>query len=505
MTREDTTERPPVAASTAEFCGEDERVQVLAAYGAEALDDDPELTAIARFAAQLCDTPIAFVSLVDRENQRFLAREGAELLGTPRSMSFCAHAMLNGETMVVTDATADSRFVDNELVTGDAHVRFYAGAPLVSPEGAPLGALCVIDREPREEGLTPLQLDGLKVLAQTVMRRLAGRRNELAAGQEANESARRLREIADMLPGIIWSADGDGKFEYFNQRWNEMTGLDRPKEVGDWRPVVHEDDADGVFASWQKSLTGGEPFESEIRLKQSDGNWRWMLSRALPFHDTDGNVARWYGTLVDVDDSHRESEGRDLLARELSHRIKNIFAVVAGLVSMRARKHEGAKEFAEELNSAIRALGRAHDFVRPMEGLKGEGLRGLLIELMAPYADGNGRVEITGDDCRIAPAAATPLALVFHELATNSAKYGGLSAEGGSVAIAIDCGNDDGTADVKWRERGGPAVVETGEEGFGTRLVKMSIEGQLGGKMERRFAAGGMEVDLEIPLASIRA
>lgn len=494
----------PEAVPDAAFSGEDERAQVLGAYGYETLEDDPELTEIARFAAQLCGTPVAFVSLVERDEQRFIAREGSDIRGTPRSVSFCAHAMLGSDEMVVPDATRDPRFANNELVTGAEHVRFYAGAPLVSPEGVPLGSLCVIDREPRPEGISELQRDGLRVLARAVMRRLDARRKGREAAARESEGARTMREIADLVPAIIWSADADGRFDYYNSRWHEGTGLPRPKDATGWLDVVHPEDTGNARVAWTASFAEGRPFESEFRLKQADGSWRWMMSRALPVHGNDGAVRRWHGTLTDIDDSHRRSETRDILARELSHRIKNIFAVVGGLVAIRARRHEAAQEFAAELNAAIRALGRAHDFVRPVEGAKGDSLRGLLGELMAPYSDGDARVSLTGDDCQIGPHAATPLALIFHELATNSVKYGALSTDDGRVEIAIECCEPDEMARIAWRERGGPVLAGQGTEGFGTRLVKMSIEGQLGGRLDRRFGPEGLEIDLVIPAASIR-
>lgn len=491
---------------SAAFRGEDRRASIIEAYQVAALEDDAELSAITAFAAKLCDAPVAFVSLVERDTQRFLAREGSDLRGTSRETSFCAHTMMHSEEMIVPDATRDPRFADNELVTGDEHVRFYAGAPLISPEGAPLGALCVIDNEPRPEGLSSVQIEGLRVLAQAVMRRLDARRKGLAAVARETEGARAMREVADLLPAIIWSADGHGTFDYFNSRWTEVTGLAPPKTTDGWRHVIHTDDAERAFGDWAASFDVGKPLESEYRLKHSDGTWRWTLSRAIAVDNADGSISRWYGTLIDIDASHRVSENRDLLARELSHRIKNIFAVVAGLVSIRARRHEAAREFADELISTIRSLGRAHDFVRPIEGAKGDSLHGLLGELMAPYADKEGsRVRIEGGDCEIGPRAATPLALVFHELATNSAKYGALSIEGGSVEITVDCPDEQEMARIYWRERGGPAMGQERASGFGTRLMTMSVEGQLGGTIEQRFEDSGLEVDLTMKTSAIRS
>ena len=497
--------RAPHAPAPVAVCNEDERASVLAAFGFDALTDDPELAAIAAFAARLCETPVALVSVVEAERQRFLARSGLDTRETPRSQSFCAHAMLGAETLVVPDATADIRFAANELVTGPPHIRFYAGAPLITADGVPIGSLCVIDVEARASGLSALQHEGLQVLANSVMRRLTRQRTDLATSARTSESARAMREIADMVPGIVWSANGDGQFDYFNSRWGLTTGATKPVGTSDWRELIHAEDTARTLAAWEKSFAEGHAFECEYRLKHADGSWRWTLARALPVHDQQGKLIRWYGTLTDIDEGHRRSENRDLLARELSHRIKNIFAVVAGLISLRARRAPESAAFAEDLVDTIRALGRAHDFVRPTEGIKGDSLRGLLTELMAPYADSNDRVTVTGTDCSIGPRAATPLALTFHELATNSAKYGALSVDGGTVSILLDCPETGEEAHVSWREAGGPEANDPAEEGFGSRLIRSSIEGQLGGRTERRFARSGLEVDLSIPLKAIHS
>ncbi|MFA9200659.1 MAG: PAS domain-containing protein [Cypionkella sp.] len=507
MPTTDPSSWPAGAEPAREFRDEQARLSVLAAHGVDAIGPagDPELSEIAEFAARLCGAPVGLVNLVLADRQQFVGRSGSDMAEPPLSSSFCVHGLGSGDLLVIPDAASDPVFAANPLVTGEPNIRFYAGAPLISREGAPLGYLCVIDPLPRAAGLTDLQRQGLQVLARAAMRRLNALRQHRAALDQITESARTMREIADLLPAIIWSADGEGNFDYFNQRWRGITGRPPPRTTEDWRPVVHPDDSDKAFGAWAESYQAGRPFESEYRLRQADGSWRWTLSRAIGMQGPDGKIVRWYGTLTDVDDGRRLSENRDVLARELSHRIKNIFAVVAGLISIRARRHPSVSEFAAELIDAIRALGRAHDFVRPVEGAKGDSLKGLLQELMAPYADEAGRVAIDGTDCAIGARAATPLALIFHELATNSAKYGALSQAGGAVSIALACDDPQGAVRVAWRERGGPKASEPGSEGFGSRLVQMAIEGQLGGTLERRFEPEGLAVDLTLPRAAMRS
>ena len=189
------------------------------------------LDQITDFAAALCDAPIALISIVEEDRQRFLARTGLDAEETPRDLSFCAHAMMGDAIFLISDAQGDERFADNALVTGPPQIRFYAGAPLVSGDGVPLGALCVIDTSPRD-GLTPLQRQGLEVLARQVVVQLEGRRRDrdliTQQGKDAEavaESDRLFRTLADTMPQIVWSTLPDGYHDYYNARWYEYTGV----------------------------------------------------------------------------------------------------------------------------------------------------------------------------------------------------------------------------------------------------------------------------------------
>ena len=468
------------------------RLAVLDSFDVDTLQDDPELDAIVSFAAQLCDMPVAQISLVERERQRFLAGEGLDVKETPREHSFCDHAMRRKELMEVRDTRQSETFADNPLVTGSPNIGFYAGQPLISEEGAPLGALCVVDTKPHKDGLNDFQREGMRVLAQAVMRRLSAHREMVRATRAIAQREEQLRTLADSMPAIVWSADAAGKFDYFNQGLVDFIGND--DQTG---AAIHPDDFERCDSAWKESLATGEPYEVEHRLKHVDGSYRWMLSRAIPARNDYGEIVRWFGTAVDIDAVHKLSESRDLLSKELAHRIKNIFAVVIGLVSLQARQQPDHKEFSDALIETLRALGRAHDFVRPAGGDTRGSLRGLLDVLFAPY--GSDRIRVDGDESAIAPRAATPLALVFHELATNSAKYGALSADGGQVTL--DVTDQPEQVNLLWRESGGPAPRNTQNPdgaGFGSRLVEMSVTGQLGGSWERRFEPEGLVVELTV-------
>ena len=167
---------------------EAKRLAALEVYDILDTPSEPGFDDIVRIASQICGTPMALISLVDDRRQWFKAAVGIDEVETPREIAFCAHAIEQRDIFTVQDAAADERFVANPLVTGENHLRFYAGAPLVTPEGFTLGTLCVLDREPRT--LSTDQLSALQALARQVMAQLELRR--AVARHEADERHRQL-------------------------------------------------------------------------------------------------------------------------------------------------------------------------------------------------------------------------------------------------------------------------------------------------------------------------
>lgn len=324
------------------------------------------------------------------------------------------------------------------------------------------------------------------------------------------ESEVRFRTLADTMPQMVWSTRPDGYHDYYNARWYDYTGMQPGTTDGEgWNGMFHPDDQERARKRWQHSLDTGEPYEIEYRLRHHSGEYRWTLGRALAIRDQAGNITRWFGTCTDINESRQVAEERELVAQELSHRIKNIFAVLTGIIGLSARSQPEIKPFAEDLRHRIYALGEAHDFVRPHSHLSRpaedqSSLQALVGRLMLPYrGDNRDRVRFEGDDTTIDEGAATPLALLFHELGTNSAKYGALSAEAGLVTITGKA--EEGGYRLTWKETGGPLVNPvTQGAGFGTRLIGLSVEGQMRGKVERFWEPDGLRVEIVIPTTSLR-
>ncbi len=482
---------------------EAERLAALRDY--DILDTEPEraFDDIVELVATLFDAPIAVVNLIDDGRQWFKAEKGLGVRETPLDTSFCAHAILEVDRMVVADATQDPRFACNPLVTDEPRLRFYAGRLLKSAEGLPLGTLCVLDTEARPEGPTDIQMKGLEVLADQVMTQLNLRR----ALKQKQRSEAEFRAIADSMPQMVWSTLPDGFHDYYNARWYEFTGVEPGSTDGEgWNDMFHPDDRERAWSRWQHSLDTGEPYEIEYRLKRHDGIYCWTLGRAMPVRDDSGRIVRWFGTCTDIDDLKRLDQAKELLSQELSHRIKNIFAVVSALVALSARQFPEAKPFAQALRTRINALARAHEFVRPhsevSQPLMGDTtLHNFLAALFMPYTDGAGlpRIRISGDDAAFDDQAATSVALLFHELATNASKYGALSVPEGHVEVTTER-SARGDFHLTWREKGGPAIRgEPEQTGFGSSLATLSVEGQLAGKLSRNWNPDGLEVLITLP------
>jgi two-component sensor histidine kinase len=263
---------------------------------------------------------------------------------------------------------------------------------------------------------------------------------------------------------------------------------------------IHPADRDRVRAAFTATRAVLGPYETDFRIIIGD-EIRWIAARGQG--EDAGMVARtMFGIFLDVTLRKQAEEGHELLAGEMSHRVKNLLAIAAGLTEITSRTTTSTKDMARELIQRLTALGRAHDLVRPLpEGQGTAALLGdLLSVLLAPYDDlgaFSGRIRVAVERMGVGERTASSLAMVVHELATNSLKYGSLSSDTGTLDVSTQPSGD--CINLIWMERGGPAVEAppTGE-GFGSKLMQRTVTKQLSGTIKYDWLQGGLVVTVQV-------
>ncbi|HSO33993.1 MAG TPA: PAS domain-containing protein, partial [Labilithrix sp.] len=277
------------------------RVAALRAYGLLGSADDEAFNALVRVASGICETPIALVTLIDDTRQWFLANHGLPgVTETAREVSFCGHAILTSELMVVEDAAKDERFADNPAVVDEPQIRFYAGYPLIDQEGFALGTLCVIDRKPRT--LSAHQKDMLRELATAMVRLLEAKKidNALFAAEMAAKSAR--ADLSLLLNTVsvgvaYWDADLRNRFT--NPVFLDWYGLRREDVEGRHaRDILGEELLRARLPAMEAALRG-EAQRFEGTMATSDGRKRHVAGTHTP-DIRDGQVLGFVSTATDV-------------------------------------------------------------------------------------------------------------------------------------------------------------------------------------------------------------
>ena len=317
----------PIAADPAippPFATSEERRTSAALLAYQILDTppDPNFDDFTLLAAALCDTPVSLISFLDGTRQWFKSGFGVDVRETPREWSFCTHAVLKpNDVLLVEDARTDARFADNPYVTGEPYVRFYAGAPLVTPTGEAVGTLCVIDYVPR--ALSPVQVYALKALGRQVVARLELLREiELRA-----EAERRFASALETRhEGVVLHQQG-GDIILCDSRAEQILGLSRDQMLGRtsvdprWR-TVHEDGCPfpGEAHPAMEVLATGRPQRDVIMgVHKPDGALTWISINAAPL--IRASEQRPYGVVVtfsDITERKNREDGRILLFEKLA-------------------------------------------------------------------------------------------------------------------------------------------------------------------------------------------
>lgn len=332
---------------------------------------------------------------------------------------------------------------------------------------------------------------------------ITSQRDAQAALQTERDRVRGYLEVADVMLLVL---DAEGRIETINRKGAEILGYDSAAELigQDWFetavPYRRRTETRALFGSMiSGAVAAGGTYENEI--VRRDGSERLIAWRNSVIHDSVGRIV---GTLSSGDDvtEQREAEARErLLVQEVDHRAKNLLAVVQSVVQL--TRGDSIEAFKEAVTGRIQSLGRTHGLLAAGRW-EGADLKQLIIDELAPYVRGDeARLAVGGPAFRLKPSAAQALALVTHELATNAAKYGALSAAEGKVAVDWDVNGSELV--LHWRERGGPPVTPPARRGFGSTVLANSVERQLRGRVTLDWRPEGLACELAVPIGDVRA
>lgn len=313
----------------------------------------------------------------------------------------------------------------------------------------------------------------------------------------SNEHLRLAVEAAQVA---LWSWNVDDHTFNMDARGFQLWGLPEAASIAfeDLSAHIHPADRDRVRAAFIATRSVEGPYEVDFRIILGD-EIRWISAKGQGA-DADIVNRTMFGIFLDVTGRKQAEESSELLAGEMSHRVKNLLAIASSLTAFASRSSESVEHMTQDLTRRLSALGRAHDLVRPLPGSQGRAalLGDLLSVVLAPYdSQGafSGRIRVAVPRMGVGERTATALAMVLHELATNSAKHGALSGETG--ALDLSGASNDETLTLVWSETGGPAIAEAPElKGFGSRMLNANIAGPLGGTIVYDWQAAGLVATL---------
>jgi len=406
-----------------------------------------------------------------------------EVDGSPLPRSMLAEVLTQGEPLRDKELLVQRH--DGSQVIVSLNID-----PLRSAKGELVGAVnCFLDITERKRMDAAIEQSRLRSLEQEQL--LAATYEHAAIG------------ISETAP--------DGQFLRVNEAICTITGFSREHLLANKLFThTHPDDTDPDRDAFRKQVAGQLEFYSvEKRFIRPDGRVIWLSVRSSPVCGGDGHLLYVVRVVQDITERKASERRQKLLIDELNHRVKNTLATVQSLASQTARVAPTPSAFREGFEGRLIALSKAHDQLT-VHHWENADLRDLLSGSLAPYTvAGSERIVLRGEDIVLRPRAVLTLAMAFHELTTNAAKYGALSVPAGRIEIRWQpVGGDDGkrpSLKIDWIEHDGPAVTEPQRRGFGSKLIEGSIAAEHGGSARLAFEPSGLRCEIVIPLEAAAA
>ena len=321
------------------------------------------------------------------------------------------------------------------------------------------------------------------------------------------DSEASFRTMADAIPHVVWMRDPHEQSIWLNRVWFAFTGM-VPEQVpyDGWRTAIHPDHLDAMMDVVHAARTRGEPWEFTAPLRRADGHYCWFLFRGVPIRDREsGRIRRWFGTGTDVHEQQETQERQRLMTQEVSHRVKNSLALVAGQLSLQMRTTEDgeARKVLMDAYSRVQTIASVHDHLWRQYDARITELSSFLRDLCRKLQETapDHEVIFTGSPTVVPTDQAVPIGLVINELVTNALKYAYPEGSGGSIQVDLH-GAEDGSLMLEVVDRG--AGMPEGFDLFaptkslGIRLIVNTIR-QLNASVTLADAEPGTRFEIRIP------
>ncbi len=322
----------------------------------------------------------------------------------------------------------------------------------------------------------------------------------------ANELDRRFRALLEALPTAVYTTDAEGRLTYYNDAAVELWGH-RPELgsawCGSWKlfwpdgtPMAHDRSPMTIALRENRTVRG-----MEALAERPDGTRVAFIPYPTPLHDEAGQLIGAVNMLVDISERQRAEEQQALLIRELHHRVRNTLATVQAIMGSTARTSDTIEQFKDALIGRIGALAKTHRLLTDEAGAV--TFCDILHNELDAFDDGSdNRITLTGPDVPLTAQLAVSLGMAVHELTTNAAKYGSLSAFGGKIDVtwSMTIEATRRRLDFLWIESGGPAVSSPQRQGFGSRLLEAVLPGQIQAAANVEYRPEGLQMRCSVPM-----
>jgi PAS domain S-box-containing protein len=480
-----------------------DRLQQLSTKVAGSVELEPALMLVLDTTMELLGADLGYIQLYDSDSGklRIAAQRGfdrpfldhfAEVDASNAAAS--GRALATRQQVLIEDIEKGPAFRAGLEWAAAAGFRAVQSTPLIVGDGRVVGMLSTHFHAPRGYSAHDLRLIAI------CARQAADSINAYLLQELVRNGERWLRQVLDTETIGISFLSEDGTIINANTAFLRMTGYSRAevdaRELS-WRKLTPPEWVAVSEEQFSKCGWSGVigPYEKEYLRKDGSRCWFLFAGRKLD----DGTVAEY---CVDISGRKRAEQERELLARELSHRVKNTLAVVQALASQTVGKT--VAEFQDKFSGRLRALAEAHTLLLDSDW-RNIDLKALLQQALSAYrVDDAQRVQIEGASIDVTPKQALGLRLIVHELATNAVKYGALSEKGGTVRLSwqvVSTGDHRRRTRLRWEERGGPIVEAPQRSGFGARMIKTACEYDLEGEAQLDYMPEGLICEITFPMA----